>query len=108
MNAFIPSSPCQDRIEMAVRGRARAILRRLYATEPASRLTAEDAQWLRHNLPQVITDTTLERALRLAGPEFDKAVGVYLADFYDPGQPSRVRELVQAALAVENVEDIRQ
>ena len=108
MNTFISASPCQDRIEMAVRARARSILRRMYAAEPAARLTAEDSQWLHHNLPQVITDTNLERALRLAGPDFDKAVGSYLSDFYEPGRPSCVRGLVLTALAVENVEDIRQ
>jgi hypothetical protein len=104
----VPSSPCQDRIEMAVRDRARSILRRLYSSTPVGRFTAEDSQWLRHNLPQVITDNSLERALRLAGPDFDKATGRYISEFYEPDEPSRVREYVLAALAIENVEDIRQ
>ena len=102
------TTPCQDRIEMAVRARARSIIRRIFQGPVPYRFTAEESQWLRHNLPQVITDTNLERALRLAGPEFDKAVGRYLSEFYEPDEPSRVRDLVLAALAVESVEDIRQ
>lgn len=103
------NTPCQDRIEMAVRGRARSMLRRWFAGPNALfRPTAEEAAWLRHNLPETSTDSALERALMLAGPDFDKAVGRYISEFYEPDEPSRLRDLVLAALAVENVEDIRQ
>ena len=101
------NTPCQDRIEQAVRGRARSILRRMFSGPGGARITAEDSQWLHHNLPQVITDTNLERALRLAGPEFDRATGRFIANFYEADGPS-VRDCVLAALAVESTEDIRQ
>lgn len=107
MNTFIPSSPCQNRIEMAVRARARAILRRLFAGPQMARLTADEYAWLWQHLPEVITDSSLERALRLAGPDFDRVVGRYVSHFYEPDD-FNVRIAVQAILAAENVEDIRQ
>lgn len=102
------NTPCHERIEMAVRARARAILRRIFQGPRPYRFTAEEHNWLRQHLPSVVTDTNLERALLLAGPDFDKAVGRYISEFYEPDEPSRVRELVLAALAIESVEDIRQ
>lgn len=93
------TTPCQDRIEQAIQARARSILRRMYAGPQAARLTAEDYTWLKHNLPEVVTDTTLERALRLAGPAFDHACAHYVSDFYDPGYHGDVRDLILAALA---------
>lgn len=48
-------TPCEDRIEMAVRARARAILRRIFAGPQTARITAEDYGWLKHNLPEVVT-----------------------------------------------------
>lgn len=103
------NTPCQDRIEMAVQARARSILRRMYAGPHTAHLTAEDAQWLRHNLPEVITDTNLERALRLAGPAFDRPTGKFISNFYEPDEQASVRDAVLAVLAgVDNVEDIRQ
>lgn len=92
---------------MAVRGRARAILRRVFQGARPFHFTAEEHGWLRLNLPQVVTDTNLERALRLAGPDFDRATGQYINSFYEP-DGSSVRECVLAALAVESTEDIRQ
>lgn len=100
-------SPCQNRIEMAVRARARAILRRLFAGPLMARLTADEYAWLRQHLPEVITGSSLERALRLAGPDFDRVVGRYVSHFYEPDD-FNVRLAVQAILAAENVEDIRQ
>ena len=103
------NTPCQDRIEQAVRGRARSILRRMFSGPSGARITAEDSQWLHHNLPQVITDTNLERALRLAGPAFDRATGQFINNFYEPDLNASVRDIVLGALAaVDNVEDIRQ
>lgn len=107
MNTFVPPSPCQNRIEMAVRARARAILRRLFAGPQMARLTADEYAWLRQHLPEVITDSSLERALRLAGPDFDRVAGRYVSHFYEPDD-FNVRIAVQAILAAENVEDIRQ
>ena len=95
-------TPCEDRIEMAVQARARSILRRVYAGPQTARLTAEDYGWLKHMLPEVVTDTSLERALRLAGPGLDRATNLYVAGFYDPGHHGSVRDAVLAALTAES------
>lgn len=96
------NTPCQDRIEMAVRARARSILRRWFSTHQTGRATAEEFQWLKHNLPEVITDTSLERALRLAGPAFDQATSRYIASFYESGYGPDLRLVVMSALAKES------
>lgn len=95
------NTPCQDRIEMAVQARARSILRRWFATPTSCRPTAEEAQWLEHNLPKVSTDTSLERALWLAGPALSKACSYYVSEFYLPRGENRLRDFVLAALETE-------
>ena len=98
------NTPCQDRIEMAVRGRARSMLRRWFAGPNALfRPTAEEAAWLRHNLPETSTDSALERALMLAGPAFHKASSHYVSEYWLPsGNASRLTEFILAALAEED------
>lgn len=93
------NTPCEDRIDMAVRARARAILRRWFSAHQMCRVTADEHRWLKHNLPEVVTDTSLERALRLAGPEFSHACGLFVSNFYEPEAAGDVRAAVLIVLA---------
>jgi len=101
-----PTTPCQDRIQMAVEARARAILRRVYCSGMINRFTAEEYNWLKQQMPSVVTDTSVERALRLAGPAFSRCVDRAIAEFYYPENPVAMQQLVQSVLAEAGGEDM--
>lgn len=92
------NTPCQNIIQSAIRARALALVRRHY-TETGHTFTPNDASWLRQQCPDSATGTSIERALTLAG--LGQAAGRLVHEFYVPGDPSTLRQIVLAAIATQ-------